>query len=262
MNLIIERFADPYVIVTILFLIRPILLILFLFAMFNIRKNRTRYFPLEKNDVYFVGSLFAVTFVLANLLLSHVFGKGDFINALLVSRPAVNYGTTLIAYISLLVSIIYLFRKRDIDLRRLMNVRIKSSIFYVFPSLLILVLLGAKAFSSVSGIPVFVFSEKQSNVSYIELVSRIICYLVLIPTAEELYLRGVVYNALQNYYKKHWAAILVSCYFAVGHLSYFASLMLWFLVMGLIYIGLYEKYKSLLPGIVLHGLMNIPMVLR
>jgi len=92
MNSLLHYIGDPLVIAGTLLLVRPVSLIVLLVVIFNIRKNKTRYFPIEKTDVYFVGSLFALMFVLATLLLSLSVGKTGFINALLGSHPAVNYG--------------------------------------------------------------------------------------------------------------------------------------------------------------------------
>jgi membrane protease YdiL (CAAX protease family) len=233
-----------------------------LVAIFNIRTNRTRYFPIEKNEVYLVASLFVVVFILGNIWLAYLASNGDLVSALLRNPPLVNYGTILTAYSFLALGIIHLVRKKGISLSRLINTRIRRSIFYTYPLILVLVLVIARSFGYLSGTEVFVLSAKWSDVAYPELFVRTICYSILVPLGEELYFRGVVYSALQNYYNKSAAIILVSGYFAIGHLAYSPTVLLWFFLVGLIYTGLYEGYKSLLPGMILHGFLNIPTVLR
>jgi membrane protease YdiL (CAAX protease family) len=145
------------------------------------------------------------------------------------------------------------------NVKYLVHLRINGSALCILPFLLILVFLGARAFSTIFGVGVFVFSDRGTDVGYVELVTRGVAYLAVIPVSEELYFRGLVYNSLQNYYRKRSAVILTSFYFAVGHVSNPPSLMLWFFLKGLVYVGFYEKYKTLAPGIALHALTNLPI---
>ncbi len=82
---------------------------------------------------------------------------------------------------------------------------------------------------------------------------------VAVPIGEEVYFRGVVYGGLRNRYGLGWGVLGSTVFFSVVHRQVVHFLPI--AVLGLVLALLYERTKSLLPSIAVHGVNNIVSVL-
>lgn len=84
---------------------------------------------------------------------------------------------------------------------------------------------------------------------------QLLCVGILVPMAEELMFRGLVYRRLRTY-SKIFPAVLVSAFlFGVYHGNIVQFIYAFFAGVGLAFV--YEKKKSILAPILLHVVMNI-----
>lgn len=81
---------------------------------------------------------------------------------------------------------------------------------------------------------------------------------VIAPVAEEVFFRGFVFAGLRARYDWRWAAVISAAGFAAVHLSlaFFAPAFL----MGLALAYLYMRSGSILPGMIVHIVMNAAAV--
>jgi len=83
------------------------------------------------------------------------------------------------------------------------------------------------------------------------------------PIIEELFFRGVMYNAVKRKFGIFWGIMITSILFSFLHthaMTYFIVGFIPIAVLGIILAYLYEKTGSLIPSIVLHMLNNIGSV--
>jgi len=151
-------------------------------------------------------------------------------------------------------------RLRDLGLR---YYSIGKTVWYTFISLIAIfavsfiyvyvmsTLLGIEAPSS--DIETLVRNRNVSNTILLIVVSSIG------PVVEEIFFRGFLYSA----FKKNWgtlaALFLSSLLFAVVHLQVYSFLPLF--IIGWILAYIFEKTKSLFPGIFLHAIYNLVLIL-
>jgi membrane protease YdiL (CAAX protease family) len=77
---------------------------------------------------------------------------------------------------------------------------------------------------------------------------------VIVPFAEELFFRGVLYRWLRSHWKPWAAGLVSSMVFGLLHGEF--SLMIATSIMGLILAWFYERSKSLWPSVVIHMVNN------
>jgi|GEM_PF-1431698 len=77
----------------------------------------------------------------------------------------------------------------------------------------------------------------------------------LVPVAEEVLFRGILYRGLRTQWGPWAAALLSSALFAAGHLDVIAALPIFIFSLGLCWSM--ERSKSLVPAIIAHGLFNL-----
>lgn len=92
-------------------------------------------------------------------------------------------------------------------------------------------------------------SYNQSNI-----VLRIITLCILVPIAEELVYRGLLYKRLKEYNERTIAAYIAAIVFGVVHMNLVQGLYAFFCAVILIYV--YELYKTILAPILLHMIVN------
>jgi membrane protease YdiL (CAAX protease family) len=89
---------------------------------------------------------------------------------------------------------------------------------------------------------------------------RVLAIGIIGPVAEELCLRGVMYNRLKSMKMSALlAGFLSSLVFGIVHLNIFQGLYVFVLGMVLVYV--YEKFKTLLAPVLLHMAFNMLSVL-
>jgi uncharacterized protein len=77
---------------------------------------------------------------------------------------------------------------------------------------------------------------------------------ILAPFVEESFFRGFLFAGFRQRYGWKWAALLSSVFFAALHLQ-FSTLIPTF-VLGYVFSILYQKSNSILPGILMHFVVN------
>lgn len=82
----------------------------------------------------------------------------------------------------------------------------------------------------------------------------VIAIVVLAPIAEEVFFRGVVFNALRREAGRRWAFLGSSVLFSVIHLSLVAVVPILVLALGLAWV--YERTNNLLAPIAMHATVN------
>lgn len=91
----------------------------------------------------------------------------------------------------------------------------------------------------------------------------LICILILLllaPLVEECLYRGILYTPFFSKVGREWTFVLSSCLWTLSH-GLLDGPFLQIFIDGLLLMYLYEKSKSLIPGILLHSLYNLPFVL-
>ena len=82
----------------------------------------------------------------------------------------------------------------------------------------------------------------------------IVAVVILAPIAEEIFFRGVVFNALLREGGRRWAFIGSSALFAIIHVSLVALLPIFLLGLALAWI--YQRSGNLLAPIAMHATVN------
>lgn len=82
---------------------------------------------------------------------------------------------------------------------------------------------------------------------------------VIAPFSEEVFFRGFLYSAFKKSWGVNVALLLSSFLFAIVHLELYSFIPL--IIIGWLLAYLFEKTKSLLPAIFLHGVYNLILIL-
>ncbi len=77
---------------------------------------------------------------------------------------------------------------------------------------------------------------------------------IMAPFIEEIFFRGFVYCGLKQKYNWKTAALISSALFAIAHMQLVALIPTF--LMGLVLTYLYQRSKSIWPGIILHLIVN------
>jgi membrane protease YdiL (CAAX protease family) len=99
--------------------------------------------------------------------------------------------------------------------------------------------------------------EPQAAARAIEQVEPwlvVVALVILAPIAEELFFRGVVFNALRREGGRRWAYLGSSALFAVIHLDLVVLVPLFLLGLALAWV--YERTNNLLAPIAMHATVN------
>jgi uncharacterized protein len=86
----------------------------------------------------------------------------------------------------------------------------------------------------------------------------IVALVVIAPVAEEIFFRGFVFAGLRARYDWKWAAVISAAGFAAVHLS--LAFFVPAFIMGIALAYLYAKSGSILPGMIVHVVMNAAAV--
>lgn len=85
-------------------------------------------------------------------------------------------------------------------------------------------------------------------------VLGVLCVAVLVPIAEEIVFRGILLPALRARYRAVTGIVLAGAVFAAVHML--PPALPYLLVLGISLCAMAEWYRSIVPGIVLHGVNN------
>ncbi len=213
--------------------------------------------------VFLTVMLVAIYF--GSLKLFEAFGDRQFFNSSNIDNVSfsVLYGIQIV----LMLGVVWFFaihrrkaRFRDLGLR---YYSIGKTIWYSFLSLLLIFL--------VSFLYVFLMNSLfgiEAPSSKIEILVRnrsissnilLIVVALIAPFSEEIFFRGFLYSAFKKSWGINAALFLSSFLFAVVHLELYSFVPL--MIIGWLLAYLFEKTKSLLPAIFLHGVYNLILIL-
>jgi len=213
--------------------------------------------------VFLTVMLVAIYF--GSLKLFEEFGDRQFFNSSNIDNVSfsVLYGIQIV----LMLGVVWFFaihrrkaRFRDLGLR---YYSIGKTIWYSFLSLLLIFL--------VSFLYVFLMNSLfgiEAPSSKIEILVRnrsissnilLIVVALIAPFSEEIFFRGFLYSAFKKSWGINAALFLSSFLFAVVHLELYSFVPL--MIIGWLLAYLFEKTKSLLPAIFLHGVYNLILIL-
>jgi len=82
---------------------------------------------------------------------------------------------------------------------------------------------------------------------------------VIAPFSEEVFFRGFLYSAFKKSWGVNVALLLSSFLFAIVHLELYSFIPL--MIIGWLFAYLFEKTRSLIPAIFLHGVYNLILIL-
>jgi membrane protease YdiL (CAAX protease family) len=151
-------------------------------------------------------------------------------------------------------------RLKDLGLR---YYSIAKTIWYSFISLLAIFLVSflyVFLMNSIFGIEA-PSSKIEILVANRSISSNILLVVVAVvaPFSEEIFFRGFLYSAFKKSWGVNAALFLSSILFAVVHLELYSFIPL--VIIGWILAYLFEKTKSLMPAIFLHGVYNLILIL-
>jgi uncharacterized protein len=213
--------------------------------------------------VFLTAVLVAVYYGSAQLL--KVFGEREFFNSSNIGNMSfiVLYSIQVILMLGV-VWYFALFRRksglRDLGLR---YYSIFKTIWYSFISLIAIFL--------VSFLYVFFMNSTfgiEAPSSKIEVLVRngslssnilLIVVTVIAPLSEEVFFRGFLYSAFKKSWGVNVALFLSSFLFAAVHLEIYSFIPI--MIIGWLLAYLFEKTKSLMPAIFLHGAYNLVLIL-
>lgn len=99
----------------------------------------------------------------------------------------------------------------------------------------------------------------EQALAVIDPVMAVLAIVVLAPIAEEIFFRGVIFNAFLREGGRRWAFLGSSALFAVIHLSLVAAIPIFLLGLALAWV--YDRTKNLLAPIAMHIVVNGASVL-
>ncbi|WP_240463677.1 CPBP family intramembrane glutamic endopeptidase [Paenibacillus apiarius] len=100
----------------------------------------------------------------------------------------------------------------------------------------------------------------QSQISLFTVLIAVVSAGIVSPVYEEIFYRGFLYRWLRTRCGRGWASFLSSAIFMAAHIPTYNTLAINF-VAGLIFAWTYENTKSVIPGMIVHGLTNTIFVL-
>lgn len=97
------------------------------------------------------------------------------------------------------------------------------------------------------------------KISYLPLYVQILATGIIGPIIEEILFRGIVYNKLKEFNSTKKAMIISTIIFALSHSSYID--IIYTLVIGYIFVTIYEKTNNLKYPLIMHMSANIIIIL-
>ena len=213
--------------------------------------------------VFLAAVLVAVYFGAAKLI--EVYGGGKFFDSSNISNISfsVLYGVQVLLMLGVVWFFAILRRKsglRDLGLR---YYSIGKTIWYSFISLLFIFLISfiyVYLMNSLFGIEA-PSSKIDTLVRNRSISGNILLVVtaVIAPLSEEIFFRGFLYSAFKKSWGINAALFLSSFLFALVHLELYSFIPL--MIIGWLLAYLFEKTKSLMTPIFLHGVYNLILIL-
>lgn len=100
----------------------------------------------------------------------------------------------------------------------------------------------------------------QQNINLLTVLISIISAGVISPIYEEIFYRGFIYRWIRVRLGMNWGILISSLIFTVAHFPTVNAMPVNF-VNGIVFAWMYEKTGSVIPGMIVHGLMNTTAIL-
>lgn len=236
----------------------------------NSTEKQNNVLNIKWNALDAVISLIFLTVVLVGIYfgsakLFEVLGGEQFFNSSNISNASftVLYGIQTVLMLGV-VWFFAMFRRksnlRDLGLR---YYNIAKTIWYSFLSLLAIIMVSIlynllmKNFIGIESPPTTI----QKLISNRSISNNILLVVVTViaPFSEEVFFRGFLYSAFKKSWGVNTALFLSSFLFAIVHLELYSFIPL--IIIGWLLAYLFEKTKSLMPAIFLHGVYNLISIL-
>jgi uncharacterized protein len=204
----------------------------------------------------------AAFILLVNFVLQYLVGAAlyDLRKSLGLNEGELDSLTMLIAYGLLIVSILHYQQRTHKNLLHSSPSSIKATFIVVVPLVLLTVpLLYMLDWVLIDFLqrllPVSVWEERAFARMMSGSLGAIIAVCVLAPVLEEMLFRGIMLRSFLSQYPR-WQAIFTSALiFGIAHFNIYQFVLATWL--GIFLGWLYERTKSLIPGIVLHAVINV-----
>jgi len=178
-------------------------------------------------------------------------------------HPVLGWTLALLGSALLLVIPLWIWRRRgdSLALPRLGAGRIIRELLTAIPLMLLVLFAVGLLRMAIAG---FTGTEVTPSVvrSVVEraqgpnLVLLIVAACVLAPVGEELFFRKFLYEELKPWCGTAGAVVLQAVFFAAGHHYEGASIFLGYMLIGILFVGIYRWRRTLLAPILVHGLFN------
>lgn len=213
--------------------------------------------------IFLTAVLVAVYYGSAQLF--KVFGDREFFNSSNITNMSftVLYGIQVVLMLGVVWYFAILRKKSGLKDLGLRYYSIIKTIWYSFVCLLAIFLVSflyVFAMNSLFGI--------EAPASKIEVLVRnrsisgnilLVVVAVVAPFSEEIFFRGFLYSAFKKSWGVNAALFLSSFLFALVHLEIYSFIPI--MIIGWMLAYLFEKTKSLMPAIFLHGVYNLILIL-
>ncbi len=213
--------------------------------------------------VFLAGVLVAIYFGSAQIF--RFFANKEFFNSSNISNLSfiILYGIQVILMLGIVWYFVIFRRKSTLKDLGFRYYSILGTIWYSFISLLaifLVVVLYATLMNYLFGIEA-PSSKIEVLISNSSLSSQILIIVVTViaPLSEEVFFRGFIYSAFKKSWGVNAGLFLSSFLFAVVHLEIYSFIPI--MIIGWLLAYLFEKTKSLLPAIFLHGVYNLILIM-
>lgn len=219
--------------------------------------------------IYFlISNIISVIFVMisAMLMQMNAISSGEAIDVLTLQEEltaSIYKNSMMLTAIAaaIMIPIAYLLFRND---KKKENIRYEKCQLGLF-GLIILVAatacLGGNQLLSISRLDVLFpgYMEIQKAIYGGNIVMKVLAAVILAPVVEELLFRGLVFKRLDKYVGKLPAMILSSLFFGVYHGNVVQGV--YAFVIGMVFVFIYDKYKTLMAPILAHIFANFVSIL-
>lgn len=212
----------------------------------------------ESVKYFLIFSVTPVICALIILLLYRLFSSSN------ISMPEIsNYFVEIISCVLMLVIYYFILKVKGLDFTdniRLKKITLLSAISYIFVGLSIYfvfaILLNYIPFLQGEGNAAKA-NDLSESVNGINIVFLFMAKCIAAPFLEEITFRGLIYSKLKEAFPRWISSFITSLVFAIVHfsLSIFTVIIAFF--MGLFFNFLVDRYKSIIPGVLVHMSYNL-----
>jgi membrane protease YdiL (CAAX protease family) len=162
---------------------------------------------------------------------------------------------------AIMIPIAYLLFRNDKKKENIKYEKFNIGLFGLVIVLAAMACLGGNQLLSISKLDVIFpgFNDVQEALYGGSLVMEVLAAVILAPIVEELLFRGLVFKRLNGYMGKLPAMILSSLFFGIYHGNVVQGV--YAFTVGMVFVFIYDRYKTLLAPILAHILANLVSVI-